>query len=65
MSGVAEVDAGLGGALVGSVLQGDHVLAGTQLFLAEVSHVLVGLLGSDRWLVEVRGLKNKFFYINI
>jgi len=54
--GVAEVDSGLGGALVRSVLQGDDIGAGAQLLIAEVAHVLVGLLGSNRWLVEVRGL---------
>lgn len=54
--GVAEVDARLGGALVRSVLQGDDVGAGAQLLVAEVPHVLVGLLGANRWLVEVGGL---------
>lgn len=54
--GVAKVDARLGGTLVGSVLQRDDVGASAELLIAEVAHVLVRLLGSDRWLVEVGGL---------
>lgn len=60
--GVAKVDARLGGALVGAILQGDDVLAGTQLLLAKVAHILVRLLGTNRWLVEVRGLFKKIRY---
>lgn len=57
--GVAKIDARLGGALVGAILQGDDVLAGTQLLLAKVAYILVRLLGTNRWLVEVRGLFKK------
>ena len=47
MSGVAEVDAALGGALVAAVLQANDALAGLQLLLREVAHVLVRLLWAD------------------
>lgn len=53
VSGVAKVNARLGSTLVGSVLQGDDILAGTELLIAEVANILVRLLGSNRWLVEV------------
>lgn len=59
MPGVAKVNARLGGALVGTILQGDDILASTQLLLAEVALILVRLLGANRWLVEFGGLVKK------
>lgn len=55
MSGVAEVDTTLGRSLVGTVLQRDHGLTGTHLLVAELAFVLVGFLGSDRWLAILTG----------
>lgn len=56
MSSVAKVDATLGRALVGTVLQRDDGLAGPQLLVRELALVLVGLLRSDRRLAVLAGL---------
>lgn len=56
MPGVAKVNSALGRALVRPVLQRDHILASLQLLLAEVAHVLLGLLGSDGRFAKVSGL---------
>lgn len=55
MSGVAKVDATLGCALVGAVLQRDDRLSGPELFVAELALVLVRFLWSDRRLAILTG----------
>lgn len=59
MSGVAEVDATLGRALVGTVLQRDDCLTGAHLLIAELAFVLVGFLRSDRSLSVFAGFSAK------
>lgn len=61
MASVAEVDAGLGGALVGAVLKRNHILTGLELLIREVSNVLLSFFWSDAGLREVVGLKQRKF----
>lgn len=49
MSCVAKVEAGLVGALVGTVLQVDDTFASAQLFIGELASVLVGHFRSKDW----------------
>lgn len=53
---VAKVDPALVGPLVGSVLEGDDRVSGPQLFLRELTGVLLGLLGPDAGLAVLGGL---------
>jgi hypothetical protein len=55
---VAEVDARLGGTLVGAVLQRNDVLAGAQLFLAELASILFRFFRADRGQAVFVSLKN-------
>lgn len=55
MSGVAKVDATLGRSLVGAVLQRDDRLSGSELFIAELTFVLVRFLRADRRLAILTG----------
>lgn len=57
VASVAEVDAGLRGALVRAVLQRNHILTCFELLVAEVANVLLGLLWTDTGLVEIVSLK--------
>ncbi|KAF4518353.1 hypothetical protein B566_EDAN007080, partial [Ephemera danica] len=57
VSGVAEVDARLVGTLVAAVLQRDDTLTRSHLLLAELSHVLVSLLGSNAGQTVVASLR--------
>ena len=57
MPGVAEVDAGLVGALVAAHLQADGALAGVELLIGELTRVLLGLLRAQAGLAEVGRLK--------
>lgn len=59
MSSVAEVDSTLGRTLVGAVLQRDDCLAGTHLFVAELTLVLVRLFGPDGRLSILSGFSAK------
>lgn len=51
--GVAEVNSALGSALVRAILQRDHILASLELLIAELAHVLLRLLRTDRRLSHV------------
>lgn len=62
VSCVAEVDAGLIGAFIWSILKRDDVLAGFELLIAEISDVLLGFLGSNRSFAEVLALKENFLF---
>ena len=61
MPGVAEVDAGLVGALVAAHLEANGALAGVELLLSELAGVLFGLLGAKAGLAEVRCLEKTRF----
>ena len=56
VSRVAEVKTALVGAFVGTVLQRDDCITGTQLFLSELAGVLLSLLGSDGRFAELASL---------
>ncbi|KAF4518354.1 hypothetical protein B566_EDAN007081 [Ephemera danica] len=62
VSGVAEVDARLVGTLVAAVLQRDDTLTRSHLLLAELSHVLVSLLGSNAGQTGTRVSKQSVHY---
>lgn len=51
--GVAKVNSALGSALVRAILQRDHILTSLELLIAELAHVLLRLLRSDRRLSHV------------
>lgn len=53
MAGVAEVLAGLIGALVGAHLEVDDALAGAELLIGEVALVLLGGLGANEGTLEL------------
>jgi len=57
MPGVAEIHSALIGSSVGSVLEGNHSLTGTQLLFGKVALVLLSLFGSDGRLSIFRCLK--------
>lgn len=56
MSCITEVETALVGAFVGTVLQGDDGITGTQLFLSELALVLLSLLGSNGRFAELGSL---------
>lgn len=47
MSGIAEIKSTLVGSLVGSVLEGDDSVSGSQLLLRELAFILFSFLGSN------------------
>lgn len=53
----AHAHARLGGALVLPGLQTDDVLSSLQLFLGELTDVLLGRFGADRWASETVALR--------
>ena len=57
MSGVAEIDAALCGALVAAVLQTDDGVAGAKLLFAEMTQVLISFFRPDAGFVEFSHLK--------
>lgn len=59
VSSVAEIESTLVGSLVGSVLEGDDSVSGSQLLLRELAFILLGFLGSNRRLTILGCLRDK------